>query len=220
MNRSQLASYIDHTVLKPEAGASAIEKACHEALQYNFAAVCFAPRHVALAAKLLESSDVKVATVAGFPDGDTLSNVKAFETRAAIDAGADEVDMVIPIGAARDGAWDIVEKDIAAVVEAARGRALVKVIIETAYLDEAQKIAACRICKEVGADYVKTSTGFAATSATLADVKLMRATVGAELGVKAAGGIRDLETALAMIEAGASRLGCSASVAIIEAASK
>ena len=128
-----------------------------------------------------------------------------------------EVDMVIPIGAARDGAWDIVERDIAAVVEAARGRALVKVIIETAYLDEAQKIAACRICREVGADYVKTSTGFAATSATLEDVKLMRQTVGAEMGVKAAGGIRDLETALAMINAGASRLGCSASVAIIEA---
>ncbi len=217
MNRTQLASTIDHTVLKPEAGTTAIEKACHEALQYGFFAVCFASRHVALAKRLLDGSGVKVATVAGFPDGDTLAAAKAYETRAAIDAGADEVDMVIPIGAARDGAWDIVEADIAAVVAAARGRTLVKVIIETAYLDEAQKIAACRICREVGADFVKTSTGFAATSATLEDVKLMRATVGEQLGVKAAGGIRDLKAALAMIEAGASRLGCSASVAIIEA---
>lgn len=216
MNRSQLASFIDHTVLKPEAGESAIEKVCAEALQYGFAAVCIAPRHVARAAQLLDGSKVKVATVAGFPDGDTLSQVKAYETRAAIDAGASEVDMVIPIGAARDGAWDIVARDVAAVVEAANGRALVKVILETAYLNEAQKIAVCRICREVGADFVKTSTGFAATSATLADVKLMRQTVGARMGVKAAGGIRDLPTALAMIEAGANRLGCSASVAIIE----
>ncbi len=217
MNRSQLASYIDHTVLKPEAGTAAIEKACEEARQHTFYAVCFAPRHVALAKRLLDGSNVKIATVAGFPDGDTLSAVKAFETSAAIDAGADEVDMVIPIGAARDGAWEIVEADIAAVVAAAQGRALVKVIIETAYLDEAQKITACQICRDCGADYVKTSTGFAAASATIEDVKLMRATVGADLGVKAAGGIRDLPTALAMIEAGASRLGCSASVAIVEA---
>ena len=220
MNRSQLASYIDHTVLKPEAGTSAIERACQEALQHGFYAVCFAPRHVALAARLLADSSVKVATVAGFPDGDTLSAVKAFETRAAIDAGADEVDMVIPIGAARDGNWQLVEQDIGAVVEAARGRALVKVILETAYLNEAQKIRACQICREAGADFVKTSTGFAATSATLEDVKLMRQTVGPQMGVKAAGGIRDLPTALAMIEAGASRLGCSASVAIIEAAAE
>ena len=220
MNRSQLASYIDHTVLKPEAGTSAIERACQEALQHGFYAVCFAPRHVALAARLLADSSVKVATVAGFPDGDTLSAVKAFETRAAIDAGADEVDMVIPIGAARDGNWQLVEQDIGAVVEAARGRALVKVILETAYLSEAQKIRACQICREAGADFVKTSTGFAATSATLEDVKLMRQTVGPQMGVKAAGGIRDLPTALAMIEAGASRLGCSASVAIIEAAAE
>ena len=217
MNRSQLASFIDHTVLKPESSAAAIETACQEALQWNFAAVCFAPRHLPLAARLLDGSGVGIATVAGFPNGDTLSSVKAYETRAAIDAGATEVDMVIPIGAARDGAWDIVEADIAAVVEAARGRALVKVILENAYLNDAQIVAACRVCREAGADYVKTSTGFASSGATVEDVRLMRATVGDQMGVKAAGGIRDLPTALAMIEAGASRLGCSASVAIVEA---
>lgn len=220
MNRIQLASFIDHTVLKPEAGASAIERACDEALQYGFFAVCVAPRHVALAAKLLANSKVKIATVTGFPNGDTLGAVKATETRAAIDAGAHEIDMVIPIGAAHDGAWDVVADDVAAVVEAARGRALVKVILETAYLDEAQTIAVCRICREVGADFVKTSTGFAASGATIEDVKLMRDTVGQQMGVKAAGGIRDLKTALAMIEAGASRLGCSASVAIVTALEK
>ena len=217
MTAAQLASFIDHTVLKPDAPSAAIEIACAQARQWNFAAVCFAPRHVPLAARLLEGSGVAVATVAGFPDGDTLTSVKAYETRAAIDAGAREVDMVIPIGAALDGAWDIVEADIAAVVEAARGRALVKVILENAYLNEAQIVAACRVCREVGAAYVKTSTGFAPSGATVENVRLMRATVGPEMGVKAAGGIRDLPTALAMIEAGASRLGCSASVAIMEA---
>ncbi len=220
MNRSQLAAHIDHTVLKPEAGAGAIENACREALHYGFAAVCFAPRHVEFAAHLLVNSSVKIATVAGFPNGDTQTKVKAYETNAAIEAGAQEVDMVIPIGAARDENWDIVKHDIAAVVEAARGRALVKVIIETAYLTDAQKIAVCQIAREVGADFVKTSTGFAPTSATVADVKLMRQTVGPIMGVKAAGGIRDLQTALAMIEAGANRLGCSASVAIVEELAK
>ncbi len=217
MNRSQLAAHIDHTVLKPDAQTDAIEKACREALHYGFAAVCFAPRHVGLAARLLADSPIKIATVAGFPDGDTLTKVKAYETGAAIEAGAHEIDMVIPIGAARDEDWDIVERDIAAVVEAARGCALVKVIIETAYLTDAQKVVVCQIAREVGADFVKTSTGFAPTSATIADVKLMRQTVGPKMGVKAAGGIRDLQTALAMIEAGANRLGCSASVAIVEA---
>ena len=217
MNRSQLAAHIDHTVLKPDAETLAIENACAQALRYGFAAVCFAPRHVELATRLLGGSNVKIATVAGFPNGDTLSQAKAYETRAAIEAGAQEVDMVIAIGAARDGDWATVERDIAAVVEAARGRALVKVILETAYLTDAQKIAVCRIARDAGADFVKTSTGFAPTSATIADVKLMRQTVGPNMGVKAAGGIRDLPTALAMLEAGANRLGCSASVAIIEA---
>ena len=211
-----IESFIDHTVLKPEAGASAIKRACEEALQYDFYAVCIAPRHVALAASRLAGSGVEIATVVGFPNGDTLSAAKAYETRAALDAGATEIDMVIPIGAAREGAWHIVAADVAGVIEAARGRALVKVILETAYLDEAQKIAVCRLCREAGADFVKTSTGFAATGATVQDVKLMRATIGPNIGVKAAGGIRDLETALAMLKAGANRLGCSASVAIVK----
>ncbi len=217
MTASQLASYIDHTVLKPDAPVSAIETACQQALEHNFAAVCFAPRHVARARELLKNSPVKVATVAGFPNGDTLSSVKADETRAAIEAGADEVDMVIAIGAALDSDWAYVGDDIAAVVRAAQKRAVVKVIIEAAYLSDEQKTQACRVAVDAGADYVKTSTGFAPSGATAPDVKLMRQTVGPNIGVKAAGGIRDLPTALAMIEAGASRLGCSASVAILEA---
>ena len=217
MNRSLLASYIDHTVLKPDAPTSAIEAACAQALQYNFAAVCFAPRHVARAAHLLADSPVAVATVAGFPNGDTLSSIKADETRAVIQHGADEVDMVIAIGAARAGDWADVQSDIAAVVQAANGEALVKVILENAYLNDDQIARACQICVDAGADYVKTSTGFAATGATIENVALMRKIVGPKVGVKAAGGIRDLPTALAMIDAGASRLGCSASVAIVEA---
>ena len=211
----QLASFIDHTVLKPDAPVSAIETACQQALEYNFAAVCFAPRHVARAQDLLRDSPVKVATVAGFPNGDTLSGAKADETRAVIDAGADEVDMVIAIGAALDGDWNYVADDIAAVVRAANKQAVVKVIIEAAYLSDEQKAKACRVAVDAGANYVKTSTGFAASGATVPDVKLMRQTVGPNIGVKAAGGIRDLASALAMIEAGASRLGCSASVAIV-----
>lgn len=215
MTRSELASYIDHTVLKPNTVAADIEKLCQEAAQYNVAAVCVAPRWVPLAVKLLRDSDVHIATVAGFPHGDTLSKAKADETRLAIDAGAHEVDMVISVGAALDGDWRYVRDDIHAVVHAARGGAIIKVIMEMAYLNEAQKIAACRAAQEAGSDYVKTSTGFASSGATLEDVRLMREIVGNEMGVKAAGGIRDLPTALAMIEAGASRLGCSASVSIL-----
>lgn len=215
MTRSELASYIDHTVLKPDTVAADIEKLCREAAEYNVAAVCVAPRWVPLAVKLLHDSDVHIATVAGFPHGDTLSKAKADETRLAIDAGAHEVDMVISIGAALDGDWRYVRDDIHAVVHAGRGAAIIKVIMEMAYLNEAQKVAACRAAQEAGADYVKTSTGFASSGATLEDVRLMREIVGNEMGVKAAGGIRDLPTALAMIEAGASRLGCSASVSIL-----
>ena len=220
MTRSQLASFIDHTVLKPDTRAAAIGMLCHEAKQHGFAAVCIAPRWVPLAASLLKDSPVNVATVIGFPHGDTLSRAKADETRAAIEAGADEVDMVISVGAALDGDWDYVRDDIAAVVEAARGKARVKVIMENAFLDDAQIVAACRAAKEAGADFVKTSTGFASGGAKVEAVRLMRETVGADMGVKAAGGIRDLSTALAMIEAGASRLGCSASVAIIQSLSE
>lgn len=216
MTRAQLASFIDHTILKPDAPTSAIEAACKEALEFGFFAVCFAPRHVERAQRLLADSPVRVATVVGFPHGDTLSRVKADETRAVIQAGADEVDMVIALGAATEDDWSTVENDIAGVVRAARGRALVKVIIEAAYLSDQQKIAVCRIARDAGANYVKTSTGFASSGARVADVKLMRQTVGPNVGVKAAGGIRDLASARAMIDAGASRLGCSASVAIVE----
>ncbi len=215
MTRSELAAFIDHTVLKPEVSVSDIEKLCAEAHQHSFAAVCIAPRHVPLAAKLLRDSEVHVATVVGFPHGDTLSRAKAQETRDAIDAGAHEVDMVIAIGAARDGNWKYLHDDIAAVVSAARGNAIIKVIMENAYLNAEQIARACQIAKEAGADYVKTSTGFANSGAKIDDVRLMREVVGSEMGVKAAGGIRDLETALAMIGAGASRLGCSASIAIL-----
>lgn len=216
MTRSELAAYIDHTVLKPETLSSDIETLCAQAHEHSFAAVCIAPRHVPLAAKLLRDSEVHVATVVGFPHGDTLSRAKAQETRDAIDAGAEEIDMVIAIGAAREGNWKYLHDDIAAVVHAARGNAILKVIIENAYLSSEQIARACQIAKEAGADYVKTSTGFAASGAKIEDVRLMRQVVGEGMGVKAAGGIRDLETALAMIEAGASRLGCSASIAILE----
>ncbi len=216
MTRLELAAYIDHTVLKPETVAADVEKLCDEAKTHRFAAVCIAPIWVPLAAKILAGSGVKVATVAAFPHGDTLSSAKASETRAAIDAGADEVDMVISVGHARMNDWDYVRADIAAVVEAAQGEAVVKVIFENAYLTSEQIAAACRAAKQAGADYVKTSTGFASSGAKIEDVRLMRDTVGPELGVKAAGGIRNLETALAMIEAGASRLGCSASIAILD----
>lgn len=216
MTRSELAAYIDHTVLKPETLTADVELLCAQAQQHNFAAVCIAPRHVPLAARLLRDSDVHVATVIGFPHGDTLSRAKAQETRDAIDAGAEEVDMVIAIGAAREGNWKVLHDDIAAVVHAARGTAIIKVIMENAYLNADQITRACQIAKDAGADYVKTSTGFAASGAKIEDVRLMREVVGEEMGVKAAGGIRDLETALAMIDAGASRLGCSASIAILD----
>lgn len=220
MTRSQLAAFIDHTVLKPETLASDVEKLCHEALNHGFVAVCIAPIHVPLAAHILAGSEVKVATVCGFPHGDTLSSAKVGEARAVIEAGAREVDMVIAIGAAREGNWDYLQSDIAAVVEAARdaarGAASVKVIMENAYLTPEQITKACLAAKAAGADYVKTSTGFAKSGATLEDVILMRHTVGPAMGVKAAGGIRDLKTALAMIDAGATRLGCSASIAILD----
>lgn len=216
MTRSQLAAFIDHTVLKPETLASDVERICLDARDHGFAAVCIAPIWVPLAAKILGGSGVKVATVAGFPHGDTLSSAKASETRFAIEAGAREVDMVISIGHARQSDFDYVRDDIAAVVGAARGEAVVKVIFENAYLTREQIASACLAAREAGADYVKTSTGFAASGAKIEDVALMRQTVGQKMGVKAAGGIRDLNTALAMIEAGATRLGCSASVAILD----
>lgn len=216
MTIAELAGYIDHTVLKPDTVAAQVERLCDEAMEHNFAAVCVAPIWVPLAVKRLQESDVHVATVAGFPHGDTLSKAKAHETRVAIDAGAHEVDMVISIGPAKMGDFHAVQEDIHAVVQAAHGYAILKVILENAYLNAAEIRACCLAAKAAGADYVKTSTGFAASGATVEDVCLMREAVGVEMGVKAAGGIRNLQTALAMIEAGATRLGCSASVSILQ----
>lgn len=208
--------YIDHTLLKADAREEQIRQLCAEAKEYDFAAVCVNSTWAALCAELLAGTDIKVCVVVGFPLGATLSEAKAIETKLAIEQGAQEVDMVINIGALKDGKDELVRDDIKAVVDAAAGKASVKVIIENAYLDNEQKIKACRLCKEAGADFVKTSTGFGPSGATIEDVKLMRETVGEEMGVKAAGGIKNYQDALAMVEAGANRLGCSAGVEIMK----
>lgn len=210
-----LARIIDHTLLKPDATAAQIEQLCREALQYGFAAVCVNPTWVPLAARLLQGSDVKVCTVVGFPLGATSTAAKVAEARAAIAAGAREIDMVINIGALKSGLYDQVRDDIRAVVEAAHPTATVKVILETALLTDAEKVQACRLAREAGADFVKTSTGFGPGGATVHDVALLRREVGPAMGVKASGGIRDRATALAMVQAGANRIGASASVAIV-----
>lgn len=214
MSNTGLNRFIDHTQLKPEATKAQIEKLCAEAKQYHFMSVCVNPTWVSYSAELLKGSDVKVCTVIGFPLGANSSAVKGFETAQAIQDGATEVDMVINVGALKSGDLDLVRKDIQAVVQAAGG-VLTKVIIETALLTDAEKVTVCQIAKEAGADFVKTSTGFSTGGATAADVALMRKTVGPEMGVKASGGIRDFKTAQAMIEAGANRLGVSASIAIV-----
>ncbi|MCL6615313.1 MAG: deoxyribose-phosphate aldolase [Firmicutes bacterium] len=210
---------IDHTLLKPEATKAEIERLCEEAKQYSFWSVCINPGNVRLAAKLLRGSGVKVCTVIGFPLGATTPMVKAMETRDAIANGADEVDMVINVGALKSGDYDLCARDIKAVVEAASGQALVKVIIETCLLSDDEKRKACLLAKNAGADFVKTSTGFGKGGATVEDVTLMRQVVGAAMGVKAAGGIRDRATAEKMIAAGANRLGTSAGVAIVTGSS-
>lgn len=213
---SDLAAMIDHTLLKPDATRDQVIKLCEEAKQYRFASVCVNPANVSLAAGLLKGTPVKVCTVIGFPLGATTPTAKAMETRDAIANGATEVDMVINVGALKSGDYDLVKRDIEAVAEAARGRALVKVILETALLTDEEKVKACLLAKLAGADFVKTSTGFGPGGATVEDVRLMRKVVGADMGVKAAGGIRTLETARKMVEAGASRIGASASVAIVK----
>lgn len=210
----ELAGIIDHTLLKPEAAPADIQKLCQEAREYRFFSVCINPVFVPLAKKELAGSPVKVCTVIGFPLGATSAFAKAAEARDVAAWGADELDMVIRIGALKSGLDQEVHSDIAAVVDAAGGR-LVKVIIETALLTDAEKKTACKIAVEAGAHFVKTSTGFSRGGATVEDVKLMRAMVGSEIGVKASGGIRDRETALRMVEAGASRLGLSAGVAVV-----
>lgn len=213
------ASLIDHTLLKPEATEADIRRLCDEAAQYGFASVCVNPFWVKLAACLLRGTGVPVCTVIGFPLGATLSDVKAYETRRAIFDGAREVDMVINIGALKSGDDCAVEHDIEAVVEAAHEHGvLCKVIIETALLTDEEKVRACLAAKRAGADYVKTSTGFAKGGATVADVALMREVVGGEMGVKASGGVRDLEQARRLVEAGATRIGASVGVKIAQEA--
>jgi deoxyribose-phosphate aldolase len=214
-----IAGLIDHTLLKPEATRSDIDKLCREALQYGFASVCINPYWVPQAAKLLAGSKVKVCTVAGFPLGAASTEIKRTEAAAAVRDGAQEVDMVINVGALRSGDFETVKRDIRAVVEASHGGgAIVKTILETALLDDNQKAIACTLAKMAGADFVKTSTGFGPSGATAHDVALMRAVVGPEMGVKAAGGIRTFEDFKKMQDAGASRIGASASVKIVEAA--
>ena len=211
----KLNKYIDHTLLKPDASQEQIETLIEEAKKYDFASVCVNPTWVSFAAQALKATDVKVCTVIGFPLGANTPELKAFETSDAIQNGANEVDMVINIGALKSRNFDLVERDIRAVVESAKGT-LVKVIIETCLLTDDEKVKACQIAQKAGADFVKTSTGFSTGGATVADVALMRKTVGPDMGVKASGGARSYEDALAFIKAGATRIGASSGVAIME----
>lgn len=210
-----LAAYIDHTLLKPDAIGEQIDQLCQEAVEWKFCAVCVNPYWVKRAAKALEGTRVKVATVVGFPLGATTTEVKAFETRQAIQNGAEEIDMVLNIGLLKSGKLQEVYEDILAVLEESSGH-IVKVILETGLLTEEEKVMACQLCEKAGVDFVKTSTGFLAGGATVEDVALMRNTVGSDIGVKASGGIRDREKALEMIKAGATRIGTSNGTKIME----
>ncbi|WP_420645858.1 deoxyribose-phosphate aldolase [Candidatus Leptofilum sp.] len=214
-----MAHYIDHTLLKPDASQDQIAQLCYEARTYEFASVCVNPAQVKLAAQLLKGSPVKVCTVVGFPLGATPGTVKAYETQQAIRDGATEIDMVINVGALKSQDYVTVKEDIGAVVRAAHaGNALVKVIIEAALLTDEEKVIASHLSKLAGADFVKTSTGFGPGGATAEDVALMRSVVGPDIGVKAAGGVRNLVDAQTMIAAGATRLGASAGVRIVKEA--
>ncbi|MBU5213467.1 deoxyribose-phosphate aldolase [Heyndrickxia oleronia] len=213
---NNIAKMIDHTLLKPEATKSQIQSLCEEAREYSFASVCVNPTWVKYAADLLQGSDVKVCTVIGFPLGATTPETKAFETKNAIENGAEEVDMVINIGALKSGDLELVEQDILAVTNAAKGKAITKVIIETCLLTDEEKIRACELAVKAGTDYVKTSTGFSTGGATVEDIALMRKTVGPNIGVKASGGVRSPEDAQQMIEAGATRIGASSGVKIVQ----
>jgi deoxyribose-phosphate aldolase len=211
---ADVARFIDHTVLRPDARAAEVARYCSEAITHGFRSVCVNPWFVPLVSGELAGSGVTTCSVIGFPFGATSTSVKVAETAFAIGAGAREIDMVITIGALKDGQIDHVRDDIAAVKRAC-GDALLKVIIEACLLTEAEKVAACRLSREAGADFVKTSTGFSSGGATVEDVALMRRTVGEGMGVKASGGIRTFEDAVAMIKAGATRIGASASIAIV-----
>lgn len=213
----ELAQYIDHTLLKPDATVEQITRLCHEAMTYSFAAVCINPSYVKLAAQLLQGSPVKVCTVIGFPLGATSPEVKSYETQQALADGATEIDMVINVGALKSGNHPLVARDIATVARTAHnGGAICKVILETVLLTDAEKITACQLAKEAGADFVKTSTGFGGGGATVHDVALMRQVVGPAMGVKASGGIKGFEDARQLLAAGATRLGASAGVKIIQ----
>lgn len=220
IDRNELARMIDHTLLKPEATESDVRRLCQEAVEHGFATVCINPVYAPLAARILEGTRVRVCTVAGFPLGASLTEVKAFEARAAVDSGAAEIDVVMNVGALKAGDHRSVVRDIEGVVKAVSGDALVKVILETALLTDDEKVTACRLSQEAGAHFVKTSTGFGPGGAAESDVALMRRAVGEAMGVKAAGGIRDAATAMRMIAAGANRLGCSASVAVVQGLSE
>ena len=213
---SGMAGFIDHTILKPDATLEEIDRICDEALTHSFASVCVNGVHVRRCAEILSGSDVKVCSVVGFPLGAAAPEVKAYEARRAIEDGAVEIDMVMNVGALRSGDDDFVRRDIGGVVEVCRRLgAKLKVILETALLSDPQKVRACELAKAAGADYVKTSTGFSKGGATAEDIALMRRTVGPALGVKASGGVRTAEDARRMVEAGATRIGASASVAIV-----
>lgn len=214
MNQN-LAKYIDHTALKAETTQEMITTLCEQAREHGFMSVCVNPTWVSYASELLKESPVKVCTVIGFPLGANTSTVKAFEAKEAVENGATEVDMVINIGAAKAGNWELVYNDILAVVEAVPTDVVVKVIIETSLLTDDEKVKACEAAKKANANFVKTSTGFSTGGATVSDIRLMRQTVGAEMGVKASGGVSTTEESLAMIEAGATRIGASKGIAII-----
>ncbi len=218
ISREELAKIIDHTLVKPTATRDDVVKLCREAEKHGFGCVCVNPTYVSLAAKLLKGTRVKVCSTVGFSFGATLPEVKAFEAEKTVENGATEIDMVINISALKSGDYETVKRDIKAVVDVKRlnpNLKVAKVIIETGYLTNEEKVIACKLAKEAGADFVKTSTGFVG-GATVEDVRLMRKTVGENMGVKAAGGIRTLQQALAMIEAGANRIGTSTGIAIIE----
>lgn len=216
----EISKYIDHTILKPDATTEEVKKVCSEAKEYKFASVCINPYYAKLVSKELAGTDVKTCVVIGFPLGANNKEVKAFEATKAVANGAQEVDMVINIAALKDKEYDVVENDIKAVVESVKGKALVKVIIECCLLIKEEMVVACKLSLKAGTNFVKTSTGFSTSGAKAEDVKLMRETVGKDIGVKAAGGIRDYKTTMEMINAGASRIGASAGINIVKEANK
>jgi deoxyribose-phosphate aldolase len=218
MTRAEFAKLIDHTAIKPDVSVSDVTRLCEEAAEYGFGVVCVAPSWVSLAVKTLAGSGVRVGSVAGFPHGSTLTVVKCVEASTVLEAGAEEIDMVLPIGQLKSDEPEVVQMDVAFIADLVHRKpgAIVKVILETPLLTDDEIRLACHLCEQAGADFVKTATGFAGGGATVEAVKLMRETVGDRLGVKAAGGISDYATARAMIDAGANRIGASASIAIME----